>query len=423
MFDINASKICIVGLGYVGLPLAISFSKVYPCIGFDKDEKRISNLKSGIDETNQVDSLKIKGSKLNLTSNKKDIENCNIYIITVPTPVDEFNNPDLSSVESASLLVASYLTEGDIVIYESTVYPGATEEICVPILEKASNLKFGKDFRVGYSPERINPGDNEHTLEKIVKVVSGNDKLTCSYLKELYESIISAGVYCASSIKVAEAAKVIENTQRDINIAFVNELAILFNKLDISTHEVLQAASTKWNFSNFQPGLVGGHCIGVDPYYLTHKAKQVGFHPEMILAGRRINDEMPEYISNRITKEIFKRNKKINSVKLLIMGITFKEDCPDLRNSKSLHLHNILSESGFDIDVYDPWFSKGLDKPKDLRIVNELKDNYYDGLIFAVPHKEILEMSKSKLNNILKPNSFIFDIKSRLNFYENVITL
>ena len=385
-------KLCIVGLGYVGLPLAVEFGKKFQTIGFDVNKQRINELKSFLDKTLEVSSDEIKEAKrLSYTNKIKDTSKCNYYIITVPTPIDEYNRPNLSPLLSASRDVGKVLSKGDIVIYESTVYPGATEEDCVPILEKESGLHFNKDFFVGYSPERINPGDKKHRLTTIKKVTSGSTKQAAIKIDNLYKSIISAGTHQAPSIRVAEAAKVIENTQRDINIAFVNELYQLFDKLNIPTDEVLKAASTKWNFLSFKPGLVGGHCIGVDPYYLTHKAESIGHHPQMILAGRRINDNMPKYVANKLIKKMIKKGNKIDGSKVLVMGITFKENCPDIRNSKVIDVIRELESFGCLVDVTDPWAD-----------ANEVKQEYgisliengewrmenYDAVFVAVGHRE-----------------------------------
>ena len=364
-------KLCIVGLGYVGLPLAVEFGKKFQTIGFDVNKQRINELKSFLDKTLEVSSDEIKEAKqLSYTNKIEDASKCNYYIITVPTPIDEYNRPDLSPLYAASRSVGKVLSKGNIVIYESTVYPGATEEDCVPILEKISGLKFNKDFFVGYSPERINPGDKEHRLTTIKKITSGSTKQAAIKVDNLYKSIVLAGTHLAPSIRVAEAAKVIENTQRDINIAFVNELYQLFDKLEIQTNEVLKAASTKWNFLQFKPGLVGGHCIGVDPYYLTHKAESIGHHPQMILAGRRINDNMSKYVAAQLIKKMIKKKQRIQGAKVLVMGITFKENCPDIRNSKVLDVINELRSFGCKVDVTDPWAD-----------AKEVKDEYGINLI------------------------------------------
>jgi UDP-N-acetyl-D-galactosamine dehydrogenase len=351
-------KIAIIGLGYVGLPLAHTFSFKYKVVGFDIAKWRIEELKNGYDRTLELSEKQVKEAienKIEFTDNLEDIKDCNIYIITVPTPIDKHKKPDLTPLIKASESVGKVLKKGDIVIYESTVYPGATEEECVPVLERVSGLKFNQDFFCGYSPERINPGDKEHTVTKILKVTSGSTPEIAKKVDELYASVITAGTYKASSIKVAEAAKVIENSQRDINIAFVNELALIFDKLGIDTNEVLEAAGTKWNFLKFKPGLVGGHCIGIDPYYLTHKAQGVGYYPEIILSGRRLNDNMGIFVANKVVKLLIKKGHKIEGSKVLVLGITFKENCPDIRNSRVIDVIRELEEFGINVDVYDPW--------------------------------------------------------------------
>ena len=406
-------KISVIGLGYVGLPLAVAFSDKFKVIGFDVNEKRVEELNKFNDKTLEIDLEKLKNAitnnKMKLSSNIDDIKECNFYIVSVPTPVDKNNRPDLTPLLKASQSVGSVLKKGDIVVYESTVYPGATEEECVPVLEKFSNLKFNEDFFCGYSPERINPGDKEHTITKIKKITSGSTKKVADIVDDVYASIIKAGTFKASSIKVAEAAKVIENTQRDINIAFVNELAMIFEKMYIDTTEVLKAAGTKWNFLKFNPGLVGGHCIGVDPYYLTHKAQELGYHPEIILAGRRINDNMGKYAANRVVKLMIKHDKKINKAKVLILGITFKENCPDIRNSRVIDVVKELKEFGCNVDVYDPWADKNeVLKEYDLNLIENLNLNNYDAVVLAVAHDEFKNLDFSNLNAVT------FDIKGIL---------
>jgi len=407
----------IIGLGYVGLPLAAAFASKYEVVGFDINIKRIKELKAAFDSTNELspDQLsKVVGTRLKLTTALEDVANCTTFIVTVPTPVTSSKSPDLTPVVKATESVAEVLKKGDIVVYESTVYPGVTEEICVPILEGKTGLKFNSDFFVGYSPERINPGDKKHTITKITKVVSGSTPETLKELSALYGSIIEAGIYEAPTIKTAEAAKVIENTQRDINIAFVNELSIIFSKMGIDTNEVLKAAGTKWNFLNFFPGLVGGHCIGVDPYYLAFKSEELGYTPEMILAGRRINDSMPTFIVSQIVKQLLKQNKNSQNAKALILGATFKENCPDLRNSKVVDVHQELSEFGFQVEVYDPEadaevFVKeyGFDKLK------EISNNEYDVVILAVAHDSFKTINPKDL--IVK-EGVVFDVKG---FYKD----
>jgi len=408
-------KICIIGLGYVGLPLAHAFSAKYEVVGYDISSTRVAELKDGIDNTLELSTQQLNEAIANgiqLTSNTSDIEDCNIYIITVPTPIDKNKNPDLSPLINSSTEVGRVLKPNDIVIYESTVYPGATEELCVPILEKNSGLIFNTEFYCGYSPERINPGDKEHKLQNIIKVTSGSDQKTAKKVNELYSSIISAGTHLASSIKVAEAAKVIENTQRDLNIAFINELAIIFNKLNIDTTEVLNAASTKWNFLNFQPGLVGGHCIGVDPYYLTYKSEKVGYKPKIILSGREINDNMSIYIANRFIKLLLKKFNKVDNLKVLILGITFKENCPDIRNSKVVDLFNEIKDFGCKVDIFDPLADKAqVMKEYAIKLETSVELSRYDGVVLAVPHKEFSDL-------ILDKKQAIFDIKSFLTVYD-----
>ena len=408
-------KICIVGLGYVGLPLAVEFGQKYPTLGFDITPQRIDELARGYDKTLEIaqDYLTqvITQHTLTFTTSISDAKDCNIYIVTVPTPIDEYKRPDLTPLIKASESIGSVLNKGDIVIYESTVYPGATEEDCVPILEKFSGLVFNQDFFCGYSPERINPGDKEHTVTKILKVTSGSTPEIAQRVNTLYQSIIVAGTHLAPSIKVAEAAKVIENSQRDINIAFVNELAIIFNKLGIDTEAVLDAAGTKWNFLPFRPGLVGGHCIGVDPYYLTHKAQQVGYNPEIILAGRRLNDAMGLYVANQVIKLMIKKGQKIEGGKILILGITFKENCPDIRNSRVIDVIRELQDFGADIDIYDPWVDKADVKHEyNLELIDTVNLQNYQAVILAVAHKEFNTLTFNRIDN-----QVVFDIKSFLD--------
>ena len=411
-------KISIIGLGYVGLPLAVEFSKKYKVIGFDINNNRIEELKKGIDKTLEVEEKELKEAiknGLEFTSNLEDIKKANVYIVTVPTPIDKHKNPDLRPLIMASRSVGRVLKKGDIVIYESTVYPGCTEEICVPELERESGLKFNKDFFVGYSPERINPGDKAHRLTNIKKVTSGSTPEIAKEIDKLYKSIIKAGTHLAPNIKTAEAAKVIENAQRDINIAFVNELAMIFDKLGIDTQEVLEAAGTKWNFLKFTPGLVGGHCIGVDPYYLTYKAREVGYHPEIILAGRRLNDNMGIYVANKVIKLMIKKGHTIKRSKVLILGITFKENCPDIRNSRVIDVVKELQEFGVEVEVYDPWAEKEeVKREYNINLIesDKLKMENYDGIILTVAHKEFKDLEeklrKIKYNN---KNLVVYDIK------------
>ena len=405
-------KIAVIGLGYVGLPLAVEFGKKYNVVGFDVNKKRINELKNKIDRTMEVYREDIEDAHyLSYTSDVQDIKDCKYYIVTVPTPIDENKKPDLKPLLSATKTVSSVLKKEDIVIYESTVYPGCTEEECVPILENESKLKFNVDFFCGYSPERINPGDKEHTLKKIKKVVSCSSKDALEKINKLYGSIIEAGTYTVSSIKVAEAAKVIENTQRDINIAFINELAVIFNKMGIDTQEVLEAAGTKWNFLGFRPGLVGGHCIGVDPFYLTFKAQQIGYNPEIILAGRRLNDNMGIFIANRVIKLMIKKGKKIEGANILILGTTFKENVPDIRNSKVIDIIKELKDFGCKVDVFDPIADKEEVKSEyGINLIEKEKiysDNY-EGVVLAVSHNEFKSFDFSFFK---KNDSIIYDIK------------
>jgi len=403
-------KICVIGLGYVGLPLAHAFSEKYDVIGFDIAKWRIDELNSGYDRTLELSNDQVNeaiNNGIKFSMHLADIKDCNIYIVTVPTPIDKNNRPNLTPLIKASETIGKVLKKDDIVIYESTVYPGATEEDCVPVLEKGSGLKFNKDFFCGYSPERINPGDKEHTVTKILKVTSGSTLEIGKKVDNLYASIISAGTHLAPTIKVAEAAKVIENSQRDINIAFVNELAMIFNKLNIDTNAVLEAAGTKWNFLPFKPGLVGGHCIGVDPYYLTHKAQEVGYNPEIILAGRRLNDNMGIYVANQVIKLMIKKGHKIEGAKVLVLGLTFKENCPDIRNTKVIDVIKELQEFGCDVDVSDYWADKEEVKQEyNLELSKNPKIDQYEAVILAVAHKNYKKLSFNCKNQV------VFDIKS-----------
>ncbi len=404
-------KIAVIGLGYVGLPLAVEFGKKYETIGFDIDKKRIKELESGIDKTLEVEISNLKSSEfLSYTSDIEGIKNSNYYIVTVPTPIDKNKRPDLTPLIKASETVGKILKKEDIVIYESTVYPGATEEDCVPVLEEFSGLKFNKDFYCAYSPERINPGDKVHTVTKILKVTSGSNPETAKKVDDLYKSVIVAGTYMASSIKVAEAAKVIENSQRDLNIAFVNELSMIFHKMGIDTIEVLEAAGTKWNFLPFRPGLVGGHCIGVDPYYLTHKAQELNFHPEIILSGRRVNDNMGTYVANRIIKLMIKKGHNILNNDILVLGITFKENCPDIRNSKVIDLINELKNFGANVDVFDNWAKKEeVYEEYSLKLIEKLNKKY-KAIVLAVSHNEFKSLDLKELK--FDKNSVVFDLKA-----------
>ncbi|PKQ44155.1 nucleotide sugar dehydrogenase [Confluentibacter flavum] len=414
-------KIAIIGLGYVGLPLARLFATKYAVVGFDINTKRIADLQQGKDMTLEVEETLLKSvlkdtanAEIGLccSTNMEDIKDCNYYIVTVPTPIDKNNRPDLTPLYKSSETVGRVLKKGDIVIYESTVYPGVTEDECVPILEKISGLTFNTDFFAGYSPERINPGDKEHTVDKILKVTAGSTPEIGIKVNNLYASVISAGTHLAPSIKVAEAAKVIENSQRDINIAFVNELAKIFNLLDIDTHAVLEAAGTKWNFLPFKPGLVGGHCIGVDPYYLAQKAQEVGYHPEIILAGRRVNDSMGQYIASEVVKMMLKNDIKVNGAKLLMLGITFKENCPDVRNTKIVDVIKHLKEYGLDITIYDPWANPlEVQHEYNLTTLSELPKNEFDTIVLGVAHKEFLDINFKEL---LNSKGLVYDVKGVL---------
>jgi len=408
-------KLAIIGLGYVGLPLAVEFGKKRTVLGFDIDSDRIQQLKSGQDKTLEISSDELKASSnLNFTFNEADLNKCNCYIVTVPTPIDQYNQPDFTPLVKASELVGKVLKKDDLVIYESTVYPGATEEVCVPILEKFSKLKFNTDFYCGYSPERINPGDKAHRIADIKKVTSGSMGEVADLVDRLYKEIILAGTHPVKSIKVAEAAKVIENTQRDINIAFINELAIIFNKLNIDTEEVLLAAGTKWNFIPFRPGLVGGHCIGVDPYYLTHKAQSIGYHPELILAGRKLNDNMGFYVVSQLIKAMIKKGIKVEQSKILIMGLTFKENCPDLRNTRVIDIVKELKEYNCEVEIFDPCASKEeafKEYELDLLDAKDLKINSYDAIIVAVGHSQFKSMQAAKIHSFGKENHILYDLK------------
>lgn len=419
---IEMKKIAVIGLGYVGLPLARLFATKYSVVGFDINKDRVDSLRAGVDATLEVENDVLKsvlldqpGNDIGLfcSYNLSDIADCNYYIVTVPTPVDKNNRPDLTPLYKSSETVGKVLKKGDIVIYESTVYPGVTEEECVPVLEKISGLKFNIDFFAGYSPERINPGDKEHTVEKILKVTAGSTPEIGQKVNELYQSVIIAGTHLAPTIKVAEAAKVIENSQRDINIAFVNELAKIFNLLNIDTHAVLEAAGTKWNFLPFKPGLVGGHCIGVDPYYLAQKAQEAGYHPEIILAGRRLNDSMGQYVASQVVKLMIKKGITVNGAQLLMLGITFKENCPDVRNTKIVDVVSALEEYGIIVTIYDPWANPEEVKHEyGLNMDKELTSEKYEAIVLGVAHNEFLKMN---FENLKKDNAIIYDVKGILN--------
>ncbi len=406
-------KIAMIGLGYVGLPLAVEFGKKYVTVGFDINQHRVDELKTGHDHTLEVSNEELKAAtKLSYTADIDKIKQCNIYIVTVPTPIDEYKQPDLSPLEKASALLGSVLQQDDIVIYESTVYPGATEEVCVPILEQVSGLTFNQGFFVGYSPERINPGDKEHRVTNILKVTAGSTEAIADKVDQLYQSIITAGTYKASSIKVAEAAKVIENTQRDVNIALINELALIFNRLGIDTEEVLLAAGTKWNFLPFRPGLVGGHCIGVDPYYLTYKAQSIGYNPEIILSGRRINDGMGEYVVSRLVKLMLRNRIQVQESNVLIMGLTFKENCPDLRNTRVIDIIKELKTYGVNIHVYDPWVDADeAFQEYGIMPIKALEEGKFDAILLAVAHEQFKQMNIKQVRALGKPDSVVYDLK------------
>ncbi|TMM47081.1 Vi polysaccharide biosynthesis UDP-N-acetylglucosamine C-6 dehydrogenase TviB [Colwellia ponticola] len=417
MHSLDNIKLGIIGLGYVGLPLAVEFGKKYPTLGFDINTKRVEELKQGHDFTLEVAAEELADSAfITYSSNVDDLKDCNIYIVTVPTPIDKHKQPDLTPLVKASAMLAKVINKGDIVIYESTVYPGATEEVCLPEIERNSGLVFNQDFYAGYSPERINPGDKEHRVTTILKVTSGSTPEISDFIDSLYKSIITAGTYQASSIQVAEAAKVIENTQRDLNIALINELAVIFNKLNIDTEEVLKAAGTKWNFLPFRPGLVGGHCIGVDPYYLTHKAQAIGYNPEVILAGRRINDSMGEYVVSQLVKTMLKRKLPVNGANVLVMGLTFKENCPDVRNTKVVDILTELAEFDINVDVYDPWVNPEEAKHEyNVDLIAAPKSAYYDAVIFAVAHNQFKALSANDIKAMMKSEHVIYDLKYMLD--------
>ena len=407
-------KLAVIGLGYVGLPLAAEFGKKIPTLGFDINAERINELVHDIDKTLEVSAEELKqAEKLSFCCDPSQLSSCNVYIVTVPTPIDEHKRPDLTPLVKASEMLGNVLSEGDVVIYESTVYPGATEEVCVPLLEKSSGLRFNEEFYVGYSPERINPGDKTHRVANILKVTSGSTPEIAEFIDQLYLSVIEAGTHKASSIKVAEAAKVIENTQRDVNIALVNELALIFSRLDIDTEAVLDAAGTKWNFLPFRPGLVGGHCIGVDPYYLTHKAEEIGYRPEIILAGRRINDGMGEYVASQLVKLMLKKQIHVGQSKVLIMGLSFKENCPDIRNTKVVDIINELKSYGVHVDVHDPWVNEAdATHEYGLQLVEEPNENHYDAVVIAVAHKQFKDGGVDAIRALGKNNaSVLYDIK------------
>lgn len=422
---LDSLKIGIVGLGYVGLPLAVEFGKKYPTLGFDINVARVQELESGKDSTLECSPEELASAPfLKYTHQLKDLQACNFYVVTVPTPITEENTPDLTPLKKASEALAQVIQKGDIVVFESTVYPGATEEVCLPIIEKMSGLVFNQDFFAGYSPERINPGDKVNRLTTITKITSGSTDAVADFVDAVYSSIVTAGTHKASSIKVAEAAKVIENTQRDLNIAIVNEFAKIFNRLDIDTEEVLKAAGTKWNFLPFKPGLVGGHCISVDPYYLTHKAQEVGYRPEVILAGRRINDGMGEYVATQLVKKLASKKIHIDEAKILILGFTFKGDCPDVRNTKIINIVRELQDFNMSVDVYDSWASKEeVLHEYGIELIDELKENYYDGIVLAVDHSETKAMGAEALRRLGKDRHVLYDVKHVLSVGEADIRL
>ena len=416
MLNIDHTKIAVIGLGYVGLPLAVEFGKQFPTVGFDINQARITELKAGKDSSLEVDPAELAEAKLmSITGDPAALESCNVYIVTVPTPIDQYKRPDLRPLISASHIVGKTLKKDDVVIYESTVYPGCTEEDCVPILEQESGLKFNLDFFAGYSPERINPGDKEHRVTSIKKVTSGSTPEAANYVDELYCRIITAGTHKASNIRVAEAAKVIENTQRDVNIALINELALLFHRLGIDTLEVLEAAGSKWNFLPFRPGLVGGHCIGVDPYYLTHKAQEIGYHPDIILAGRRINDNMGAHVAERVVKMMTQHRIQVVDARILVLGLTFKENCPDIRNTRAIDIIRELQGFHAQVDVYDPWAD-----PEEARHeygitpIATLQPGSYDAVILAVAHRQFRGMGTEQIRALGKANHVLFDVKGLL---------
>ncbi len=425
MFQLEQLKIAIIGLGYVGLPLAVEFGKHKPTIGLDIDPQRIRELQSGYDHTLEVTSDELKQVEhLSYTADINDLKNSNFFIVTVPTPIDDFKQPDLTPLIKASQSIAKVLKKGDIVVYESTVYPGATEEVCIPELEKHSGLIFNQDFFVGYSPERINPGDKQRRVTNILKITSGSTPDVADYVDQVYKLIIEAGTHKAPSIKVAEAAKVIENTQRDVNIALINELALIFNKMGIDTEDVLKAAGTKWNFLNFRPGLVGGHCIGVDPYYLTHKAESIGLHPEIILAARRLNDRMGEYVATQLIKEMVKQRIQVVGARVLVLGLSFKENCPDIRNTKIVDMVKALKEYDLDLDIYDPWVdSSEVEGEYGLAPVTVLKQDHYDAIVIAVAHDQFKAMSSQQLIALGKEKHVLYDLKYVLDKEQSNIRL
>ena len=425
MLQLSELKIAIIGLGYVGLPLAVEFGKKVPVVGFDIHQKRIDELKSGQDHTLEVSPEELaQSTQLSYSANLDDLKSCNFFIVTVPTPIDEYKQPDLTPLVKASESIGRVLSQGDVVVYESTVYPGATEEKCIPVLEHVSGLKFNLDFYAGYSPERINPGDKLHRVTNILKITSGSSPEIADYVDEVYNLIIEAGTHKAPSIKVAEAAKVIENTQRDVNIALINELALIFNKMNIDTEAVLQAAGTKWNFLPFRPGLVGGHCIGVDPYYLTHKAQSIGYHPEIILAGRRLNDSMGAYVVTQLVKGMIKKKIQVEGAKVLVLGLSFKENCPDIRNTKIIDIVHELQEYHIQADVYDPWVDAAEAQHEyGITPVARLENGQYDAVILAVAHEQFKAMGAAEIRALGKASHVLYDLKYVLDQSESDLRL
>lgn len=423
--NLKKIKIAIIGLGYVGLPLALAFSKKFDVVGFDINQKRIQDLKQKKDCTLELDTFEIEQlEQLILSSDPSTLVSCNFYIVTVPTPIDSFKQPDLSPLIHSSQTIAQYLKKEDIVVYESTVYPCATEDVCVPVLEKYSRLIFNQDFFVGYSPERINPGDKKRKLTNIKKITSGSTNETAELVDQVYSQIIEAGTYKAPSIKIAEAAKVIENTQRDVNIALMNELALIFNRLGIDTEEVLKAAETKWNFLPFRPGLVGGHCISVDPYYLTHKAQSLGLHPEIILAARRLNDRMGEYVATQLIKAMVKKQIQVVGGNILVMGLSFKENCPDIRNTKIIDLIESIKDYDLNLDIYDPWVdAEEVEKEYGLKPIQQLQNNHYDAIVLAIGHQNFIDLGYKNIRNLGKEKCVIYDLKHILELDQSDLRL
>lgn len=425
MLKLSDLKIAVIGLGYVGLPLAVEFGKKVPIIGFDIHQKRIEELQSGQDHTLEVSPEELQqATQLSYSANLDDLKSCNFFIVTVPTPIDDYKQPDLTPLIKASTSIGQVLKKGDVVVYESTVYPGATEEDCIPVLEKVSSLKFNQDFFAGYSPERINPGDKLHRVTNILKITSGSTPEVADFVDQVYNLIIEAGTHKATSIKVAEAAKVIENTQRDVNIALINELAIIFNKMGVDTEAVLKAAGTKWNFLPFRPGLVGGHCIGVDPYYLTHKAQSIGYHPEIILAGRRLNDGMGAYVVTQLVKAMIKKKIQVEGAKVLVLGLSFKENCPDIRNTKIIDIVNELQEYNIQADIYDPWVdTQEAQHEYGITPIVSLEQGQYDAIILAVAHEQFKAMGATDIRALAKPEHILYDLKYVLEQSESDIRL